>query len=98
MSSSIGVTFLGALQASLSVLLTIFYGVMAGQYNLLTQSSSEDISNFCVKMLLPALLITRVGSELHLDTVGRYGPVVGAHHPYINKMNDIQAPSLVGFY
>ena len=69
--------FLGALQASLSVLLTIGYGVVAAQYGLLKGGSARDISKICVRMFLPALLITNVGSELHSDTAMRYIPVLG---------------------
>ncbi|KAL9117479.1 MAG: hypothetical protein Q9187_005983 [Circinaria calcarea] len=74
--SSITTSFLGALQASLSVLLTIGYGVIAAQFDLLKGSSAKDISKLCVRLFLPALLITNVGSELHLDTASRYVPVL----------------------
>ena len=57
MSSSLGTSFLGALQASLSVLLTIAYGVLAAQFRLLAELSSKHISALCVNILLPALLI-----------------------------------------
>ena len=76
MSSSLAVSFLGALQASLSVLLTIGYGVVAAQFNLLKGSNTSDISKTCVRLFLPALLITNVGSELHLDTATRYVPIL----------------------
>lgn len=63
------VPFLGALQASIAVLLTISYGVIAAQFNLVSQASAKDISKACVRLFLPALLIVNVGSQLHLDTV-----------------------------
>lgn len=69
-------SILGALQASLSVLLTIFYGVIAAQFHLLNSASAKDISKICVRMFLPALLITNVGSELHYDTGIRYVPIL----------------------
>ncbi len=69
-------SFLGALQASLSVILTIFYGVIASQFDLLDKSSGKAISKVCVRMFLPALLITKVGSELHSNTVMRYVPIL----------------------
>jgi predicted permease len=72
-------SFLAALQASLSVILTIFYGVLATQFNLLDNSSGKAISKVCVRMFLPALLITKVGSELHLDTATRYIPILSTH-------------------
>ncbi|KUJ20305.1 uncharacterized protein LY89DRAFT_578765 [Mollisia scopiformis] len=76
MSSGILPSFVGALQASVAVLLTIFAGSIASRYNLLKESSSRDISKTCVRLFLPALLITNVGSELHADTALRYVPVL----------------------
>lgn len=75
-SSSTFVSFLGALQASLAVLLTISYGVIASRWKLLSDSSARDISKTCVRLFLPALLITNIGSELDVSTVGRYVPVL----------------------
>ncbi|KAI1630360.1 auxin efflux carrier [Exophiala viscosa] len=69
-------SFLGALQASISILLVIFYGVLANQYKLLDGAASKKISKVCVHMFLPALLITKVGSELHADTGTRYVPIL----------------------
>lgn len=68
-ADSLVVPFLGALQASIAVLLTIFSGMLARQFNLVSEESSKDISKMCVKLFLPALLIVNVGSELHLETV-----------------------------
>ena len=48
--------FLGALQASVAVLLTIGYGVIASQYGILRDSSAKDISKLCVKMCVCAKL------------------------------------------
>ncbi|KAF2461092.1 auxin efflux carrier [Lineolata rhizophorae] len=73
--SGILVSFLGALQASVAVLLTIFYGVIAAQFSLISEGSARDVSKACVRLFLPALLITKVGSELHLDTLSRYIPI-----------------------
>lgn len=68
--------FLGALQASIAVLLTIFWGVLAAQFNLMSGSTAKEVSRLCVKMLLPALLLYRVGSELHTSTGMRYVPIL----------------------
>jgi predicted permease len=65
-------SFLAAIQASLSVLLVIFYGILAARFKLLDSSSGKAISKVCVKMFLPALLLTKIGSELHLGSVDRY--------------------------
>lgn len=63
------IPLLGAVQASVAVLLTIASGVIAAQFNLLSQASAKDISKTCVRLFLPALLIVNVGSQLNLDTV-----------------------------
>ncbi|EPE32490.1 hypothetical protein GLAREA_07624 [Glarea lozoyensis ATCC 20868] len=76
MSSSVLQCFLGALQASLSVLLTMSYGVVASRFRLLRESSSRDINQLCVGVFLPALLITNVGTELSSDSVGGVIPVL----------------------
>jgi auxin efflux carrier family protein len=65
-------SFLSAIQASLSVLLVIFYGILAARFKLLDSSSGKAISKVSVKMFLPALLLTKIGSELHLGSADRY--------------------------
>lgn len=65
-------SFLAAIQASLSVLLVIFYGGVAAHFELLSPASTKAISKVCVRMFLPALLVTSIGSELHPGSAGRY--------------------------
>jgi len=65
-------SFIAAIQASLSVLLVIFYGAVAARFELLNSSSSKSISKICVRMFLPALLLTQIGSELHSGSAHRY--------------------------
>lgn len=67
------IPFLGALQASIAVLLTIFVGVIASQFQLIGASASKEISKVAVRLFLPALLIVNVGSQLHADTVSVLG-------------------------
>jgi predicted permease len=69
-------SFLAAIQASLSVLLVIFYGAVAARFKLLDASSSKSISKICVKIFLPALLLTKIGSELHAGSADRYGIIL----------------------
>lgn len=76
MPAGILIPLVGALQASVSVLLTIFSGVVAAQFGLLSTGSAEEVSRLCVKLLLPCLLISNLGSELHLDTIVRYVPII----------------------
>lgn len=79
--NGLSTSFLAALQASLAVLLTISYGVIATQFKLLQTSSAKDISKLCVRIFLPALLISNVGSQLHLDTVMQYVPIISTLRP-----------------
>lgn len=65
-------SFLAAIQASLSVLLVIFYGGLAARWKLLDSNSGKAISKVCVKLFLPALLLTKIGSELHAGSANRY--------------------------
>ena len=76
MANEVLTSFLGALQASLSVLLVISYGVIAAQFGFVKGDSTKQISTLCVRMFLPALLITKVGSQLHADTGIRYVPIL----------------------
>lgn len=69
MASDIVVPFLGALQASIAVLLTIGVGVIASQFQLISEKSSKEISKAAVRLFLPALLIVNVGEQLHASTV-----------------------------
>lgn len=68
--------FVGAIQASVSVLLVISYGAAAAKLGMLTPDSTRAISKVCVRMFLPALLITQVGAELHAGSAGRYAAVL----------------------
>lgn len=66
-------SFLGAIQASLSILLVIFYGGIAAKLKILTTDNTKAISKICVRMFLPALLLTKIGSELQAGSASRYG-------------------------
>ncbi|ORY60068.1 auxin efflux carrier [Pseudomassariella vexata] len=76
MASGIVVSFLGALQASLSVLLTIGVGVAVSQFGLLTTASAEQLSSVCVNVLLPCLLVVNIGSNIDLESAIRYVPII----------------------
>jgi predicted permease len=75
------VPFTGAIQAAFSVLLTIAFGVVAAQCNLLSPNAAKEVSKLCVRMFLPALLIYKIGSNLHQDTGVRYVPVLRKYSP-----------------
>lgn len=70
------VPFSGSIQAAVSVLLTIALGVLAAQCNLLSKNAAKEVSRLCVRMFLPALLIYKIGSNLHAGTAGRYLPIL----------------------
>lgn len=76
MSNSLTVSFLGALQASLSVLLTIGVGVLASQFNILNQGTTKELSTLCVRIFLPCLLITNLGSNLTAESGVRYASIL----------------------
>lgn len=67
-SSGLVESLLAGLQASVSVLLVITYGGIAAKLGLLTPESTKAVSKVCVRMFLPALLITKIGSELSLHS------------------------------
>lgn len=67
--------FLGALQACTSVLLTLLYGIIARQANIIQERSINDMSGLCVRLLLPALIMVKLGSELHIGIAMNYVPV-----------------------
>jgi hypothetical protein len=60
-------SFSGAVQASISVLLTIFTGVLLTQFNLLNEKSAKEISATCVKVFLPVSKGMRFVRELCAD-------------------------------
>ncbi|RPA81595.1 hypothetical protein BJ508DRAFT_414665 [Ascobolus immersus RN42] len=68
-------TSIGAFSASLSILLTLSFGVFASQTNLLSESSAEDISHLCSKLFLPALLIVNVGEHIEAARWREYLPI-----------------------
>lgn len=76
MASDMLVAFLAALQASASVLLTIWYGVLAAQARFLDSDAAKHLSRLGVSMLLPALLMTNIGSQLEPSTLTRYVPIL----------------------
>ncbi|KAK3306383.1 auxin efflux carrier [Chaetomium strumarium] len=65
-------SFLAAVQASLSVLLVMSYGGIAAHYKMIDRPNTKAISKICVRMFLPALLITKLGAELRAESAPRY--------------------------
>lgn len=80
-ASELVTPLVGAIQAAFSVLLTIAFGVIAAQCNLLSTSAAKEISKLCVRMFLPALLIYKIGSNMNSETSVRYVPILSELSP-----------------
>lgn len=66
----------GALQACLSVLLTMCCGVVVRWLRLIQEEPIDEMSGLAVKVFLPALLVVNLGSNLHLENAMNYVPVL----------------------
>lgn len=73
---SLSAAFLGALQASVSVLLTMTYGIVTRECRLLSQLTINEMIALGVKLFLPALTLVKLGSELRPENVMNYLPVL----------------------
>jgi len=69
-------SFIAAVQASVSVLLVLLSGGIAAHLKLINRTDTKSISKICARIFLPALLITKVGSELHAGSASRYLVIV----------------------
>lgn len=68
---------LGALQACVTVLFTICYGVAAQRLQLIRRTSIDDMAGLGVKLFLPALIVVHLGEQLHAGSLINYVPVLG---------------------
>lgn len=75
MPSALGVAIVGAFQGSLSVLLTIFYGVIATRFGMVTPPTIKDVSALCANVFLPALLIATIGQNVSAENFLDYLPI-----------------------
>lgn len=66
----------GGVQATISVILTIAFGVAFSQFGLLDADAAKKISKTSVKVLLPCLLINNLGSQLKPETAYEYVPII----------------------
>ncbi|KAJ3567529.1 hypothetical protein NP233_g6302 [Leucocoprinus birnbaumii] len=76
MSSASIIAISGALQGSLSVIITILYGVAAARFNIVSPTTTRDVSRLCADILLPALLFTSIGKNLSFSQLLLYLPIV----------------------
>ncbi|KAJ8114493.1 hypothetical protein OPT61_g3639 [Boeremia exigua] len=66
----------GGVQATVSVILTITFGVAFSQFGLLDADAASKISKTSVKVLLPCLLINNLGGQLKPETAYEYVPII----------------------
>ncbi|UPX10364.1 uncharacterized protein EKO05_0001028 [Ascochyta rabiei] len=66
----------GGIQATVSVILTISFGVAFSQFGLLDADAASKISKTSVKVLLPCLLINNLGENLNPETAHEYVPII----------------------
>ncbi|KAF5364736.1 hypothetical protein D9757_012489 [Collybiopsis confluens] len=76
MSSSILTAFVATVEAASSVLLTVFYGAVAGHLGLVSSKSAVDLSALAVKLFLPCLLFVNMGSGFSWDSIGTFVPII----------------------
>ena len=76
MSSGIVQPLLGGIQATVSVIITIGFGVAFSQFGLLDADAASKISKTSVKVLLPCLLINNLGKQLKPETAYEYVPII----------------------
>ncbi|OBZ68028.1 putative transporter C5D6.04 [Grifola frondosa] len=62
--SSLGATFLGALQGSVAVLLTLLAGYVSARGGYLDHPTVKHVSKLCTVLFLPSLIIVGMGPEL----------------------------------
>jgi len=75
MPSTFIVSALGALEASVSVLITLGYGLIAARLGMVREGTARDVASLCRNIFLPALLITDIGSQLDHHNVLNYAPI-----------------------
>jgi predicted permease len=76
MVSGLVVSLIAAFQASLAVLLVIFYGAIAVWMKLLDSPSAKMFSKVSVKIFLPALEFSKIGRQLHAGQGHRYNVIL----------------------
>ncbi|TFK46069.1 hypothetical protein OE88DRAFT_1668210 [Heliocybe sulcata] len=79
-SESLTATLLGALQGSISVLLTALAGYLTARFGLLDRNSIKKISNVSSLLFLPCLIVVEMGPQLTVKDISKLWimPVWGA--------------------
>ncbi|EPQ54205.1 hypothetical protein GLOTRDRAFT_44443 [Gloeophyllum trabeum ATCC 11539] len=78
--SSLTATLVGALEGSISVLLTAFAGYLTSYYGLLDRPTVKKISNVSSLLFLPCLIVVQMGPQLTVKEISKLWimPVWGA--------------------
>ncbi|KAH8827951.1 hypothetical protein DL96DRAFT_1128072 [Flagelloscypha sp. PMI_526] len=76
MDSSLITSIIGAFQASLSVLVVVFYGVLLSHFHVVSPMGAKEVSKACVRVFLPALLIYDLGNQLHKGNTSNYAIII----------------------
>lgn len=64
-------TFIGALQGSISVLLTLLPGYLSARWGVIDHPTAKSISDLCSSLFLPCLIIVQTGPELTVAELRR---------------------------
>ncbi|KAF5359233.1 hypothetical protein D9756_002863 [Leucocoprinus leucothites] len=75
MSSAFAIAIAGAFQSSLSVILTVVYGVIAARLGMVSPMTIKDVSTLCANLFLPALLFASIGRNLTIEKLQTYVPI-----------------------
>ncbi|GAA94402.1 uncharacterized protein L969DRAFT_96354 [Mixia osmundae IAM 14324] len=75
-TAGLGETALSAFEASISVLLTLLYGYLAGMFGMMTEETVHQTSKMCTTLFLPFLAICSIGPNINLETIVKLWPLI----------------------
>ncbi|KAF8609954.1 endoplasmic reticulum protein [Ceratobasidium sp. AG-I] len=74
--STILETAIGSAEASIAVLLVLFFGYYAQKIGWVNEVGEKQISHLCITIFLPALLFTQIGPHATVSNLSDYGIIV----------------------
>ncbi|KAG9074766.1 hypothetical protein FS749_013649, partial [Ceratobasidium sp. UAMH 11750] len=69
-------TALGSAEASIAVLLVLFFGYWAQHLGWVNDDGEKQISHLCITVFLPALLFTQIGPHATASNLTDYGIII----------------------
>lgn len=69
-------TAVGSAEASIAVLLVLFFGYLAQYAGWVNAEGEKQISHLCITVFLPALLFTQIGSHATISNLVDYGIII----------------------